>query len=201
MVHVYETHYASLLSTTRPWAAVAIYSKEIVLKDGVRYNLVSSQDPDRDFRVSLLWKNRDYGVGNTNVNPDSLREIVVYNTDGVSATKTLAGQNVSMLASSPVYTLKFAGITPVNSCALSLKPTGTNSIPPAPPSTAGTAASKEKTTASAESSIANATPAAISKPQQMSKTASDVVNSMADTSGDMYAKLMNILGIYVQGAK
>jgi hypothetical protein len=193
-VHVYATRYASNLTTantTGKWAATAIYSDEIVLKDGLRYNLVSSQDPDKYFKVSLLWKNRDYGVVGTNANADSLREIVVHNLDGVSESKILADQSVTMLVSSPVYSLKFLGIAPVPSCALSSQPTNTNSLPPAVPSTTGTAAS-------AIVKATNATPATTSKTREMSKTASDIANSMADASGDMYAKIMNILGVYVR---
>ena len=117
-IHTYRTHYGSTLA--QKWAETGLYSDEITLKDGYRYNLVMSQDPDKYYKVSLLWKNRDYGTAGTNANPDSLREIVIYNTDGVSNDKTLAGQSVTLLNSTPAYKLTFAGIIPTTSCRLSL---------------------------------------------------------------------------------
>ena len=41
-------------------------------------------------------------------------------------------------------------------------------------------------------------PAGATTAREISKAASDIANSMADTSGDMYAKIMNILGVYVR---
>jgi len=107
-IHTYQTKYSAMPSAR--WAETAIYSDEIVLKDGFRYNMVSSQDPDKNFRVSLLWKNRDYtGAGSSTV-ADSLREIVVYQTE--FSEKTPKGGAYRFLNNKPAFVVVYEGISP-----------------------------------------------------------------------------------------
>ncbi|MFA6490111.1 MAG: hypothetical protein WCT52_05535, partial [Candidatus Micrarchaeia archaeon] len=108
-VHVYKTAPGFTLSAK--WAEMAIYNDEITLKDGQRYNLVSSSDADKDFKVSLMWKNRDYtgSSGGNDSSADSLREIVMYNIDGLD-TKNKAGDAVSFPKGTPVYKLTYNGL-------------------------------------------------------------------------------------------
>jgi len=106
-IHVYKT--APGFTLNAKWAEMAIYTDEIILKDNARYNLVSSSDADKNFKVSLLWKNRDWASGADSSTPDSLREIVVYNVDGFSD-KTKAGDKVSFLNSNPTFKLTYQGV-------------------------------------------------------------------------------------------
>jgi len=108
-VHVYKTAPGFTLSAK--WAEMAIYNDEITLKNDQRYNLVSSSDTDKDFKVSLMWKNRDFtgAAGGNSSAADSLREVVVYNIDGLD-TKNKAGDIVSFLKASPVYKLTYNGL-------------------------------------------------------------------------------------------
>ncbi len=108
-VHVYKTAPGFTLSAK--WAEMAIYNDEITLKDGQRYNLVSSSDADKDFKVSLMWKNRDYtgSSGGNDSSADSLREVVLYNIDGLDS-KNKAGDAVSFPKGKPVYKLTFNGL-------------------------------------------------------------------------------------------
>jgi hypothetical protein len=123
-VHVYKT--APGFTLNAKWAEMAIYTDEITLKDGSRYNLVSSTDTDKNFKVSLLWKNKDYtgAAADSNVT-DSLREIVVYNIDGFDE-KTKAGDVVNFLKAKPTFKLTYQGVdltdddyTPITYNALS----------------------------------------------------------------------------------
>ena len=109
-VHVYRT--APGFTLNAKWAEMAIYTDEITLQDGSRYNLVSSTDVNQNFYTSLLWKNRDYAGGATSSNPDSLRQIVIYRTSasGNFPTNEQAGSVENFLASSPVYTLTYNGV-------------------------------------------------------------------------------------------
>jgi len=109
-VHVYNTAPGFTLSAK--WAEMAIYNDEITLKDGGRYNLVSSSDPNQNFYVSLLWKNRDYtgSPGENDSSADSLREIVLYNTDDFTTGKTNAGDSFSFPATNPAYKLTYNGL-------------------------------------------------------------------------------------------
>ncbi|MFA6907657.1 MAG: hypothetical protein WC263_02415 [Candidatus Micrarchaeia archaeon] len=107
-IHVYQTH-RGIKGLDMSWAEVAIYSDEIWFQDNMRYNLVSSQDPDKDFKVSLLWKNRGYTGGSSSTVADSLREIVVYNTDGLEG-KTPRGGVFNFLNSQPAFRFAYAGI-------------------------------------------------------------------------------------------
>ena len=108
-IHVYKT--APGFTLNAKWAEMAIYTDEITLKDNSRYNLVSSTDTDKDYKVSLLWKNRDY-TGSSGANSsvsDSLREIVIYNTDGFSD-KTKAGDVVNFLKAVPTFKMTYQGV-------------------------------------------------------------------------------------------
>lgn len=108
-VHVYKTAPGFTLSAK--WAEMAIYNDEITLKDSQRYNLVSSTDADKDFKVSLMWKNRDYtgSTGGNDSSADSLREVVLYNIDGLDS-KNKAGDAVSFPKAKPVYKLTYNGL-------------------------------------------------------------------------------------------
>jgi len=107
-IHVYKT--APGFTLNAKWAEMAIYNDEITLKDGSRYNLVSSTDTDKNFKVSLLWKNKDYtGLAADSGVSDSLREIAIYNIDGFSE-KTVAGDVVNFLLSAPTYKLTYQGV-------------------------------------------------------------------------------------------
>ena len=110
-IHAYKTHPGFTMG--EKWAETAIYSEEIFLRDGYRYDMVSSASPDKNFRVSLLWKNRDYtGAGSSTV-ADSLREIVVYQTDNFE--KTPRGGTYNFLSSKPAFKVSYAGISPSGS--------------------------------------------------------------------------------------
>jgi len=110
-IHVYNT--APGFTLNAKWAEMAVFTDEITLKDNQRYNLVSSTDTDKDFKVSLLWKNRDFTSGTTgtasNNRTDSLREIVVYNIDGFSD-KTKSGDVVNFLKSVPTFKVTYQGV-------------------------------------------------------------------------------------------
>lgn len=106
-IHVYKT--APGFTLNAKWAEMAVYSDEITLKDASRYNLVSSTDTNKNFKVSLLWKNKDWSTGADSNTTDSLREIVIYNVDGFTE-KTKAGEVVNFLAASPTYKLTYKGV-------------------------------------------------------------------------------------------
>ena len=106
-IHVYRV--APGFTLNSKWAEMAIYSDEITLRDGARYNLVSSTDADKDFRVSLLWKNRDYAGAGSSTQADSLREVVVYDTDSFTK-KTLKGDKFDFLKSQTAFTIMYKGL-------------------------------------------------------------------------------------------
>jgi len=110
-IHVYNT--APGFTLNAKWAEMAVFTDEITLKDNQRYNLVSSTDTDKDFKVSLLWKNRDFTSGASGTasqnKTDSLREIVVYNIDGFSD-KTKSGDVVNFLKSTPTFKVTYQGV-------------------------------------------------------------------------------------------
>ncbi|MFA6907703.1 MAG: S-layer protein [Candidatus Micrarchaeia archaeon] len=110
-IHVYNT--APGFTLNAKWAEMAVFTDEITLKDNQRYNLVSSTDTDKDFKVSLLWKNRDFTAGTSGTSSqnatDSLREIVVYNIDGFSD-KTKSGDVVNFLKSTPTFKVTYQGV-------------------------------------------------------------------------------------------
>ena len=105
--HVYKT-YRGIKGLSPSWADIAIYSNELWLQDNMRYNLVSSQDPDKNFKVSLLWKNRDYTGASSSTVADSLREIVVYNTEFQDKTPRMGV--FKFLNSQPAFLVTYAGI-------------------------------------------------------------------------------------------
>ena len=108
-IHVYKT--APGFTLNAKWAEMAVYSDEVTLKDNQRYNLVSSTDTNKDFKVSLLWKNRDYtgASGGNSSKADSLRQIVVYNVDGLDS-KVAAGDVVNFLKAMPTFKLTYKGL-------------------------------------------------------------------------------------------
>jgi hypothetical protein len=109
-VHVYRT--APGFTMSAKWAEIAIYSDEIILQDGKAYNLASSNDKNKNFIVSLIWKNRDYSGGNSNdqKRADSLREIVIYNADDFTAKKYKPGETFNFLADPSVFKLTYNGL-------------------------------------------------------------------------------------------
>ncbi|MFA5929425.1 MAG: hypothetical protein WC861_00930 [Candidatus Micrarchaeia archaeon] len=132
-IHPYRTNYDAL--PVARWAETGIYSDEIVLRDNHRYNLVSTSDPDRNFKVSLLWKNRDYTGGSSSTVADSLREMVVYNIDGF-ADKTPRMGVFNFLSSQPAFTVTYAGISVMQNVGIvpitaidSMEGDGTESAP------------------------------------------------------------------------
>jgi len=108
-IHVYNT--APGFTLNAKWAEMAVFTDEITLKSGSRYNLVSGTDVDQYFKVDLLWKNKDYtgGTSQASNKSDSLREIVVYNIDGFSD-KTKAGDVVNFLKSTPTFKVTYQGV-------------------------------------------------------------------------------------------
>ncbi|MCX6770510.1 MAG: S-layer protein [Candidatus Micrarchaeota archaeon] len=106
-IHVYNT--APGFTLNAKWAEMAVFTDEITLKSGSRYNLVSGTDVDQYFKVDLLWKNKDYSGGTSSTKADSLREIVVYNVDGFSD-KTKAGDVVNFLQSTPTFKVTYQGV-------------------------------------------------------------------------------------------
>ncbi|MEM2137815.1 MAG: S-layer protein [Candidatus Anstonellaceae archaeon] len=107
-IHIYKT--APGFTLNAKWAEMAIYTDEVTLKDAQRYNLVSSSHQDKNFKVSLLWKNRDWASGTDSNVSDSLRQIVIWNQDDVNAEKTKAGDVYTMLKSKPAYKLTYKGL-------------------------------------------------------------------------------------------
>ncbi|MFA5929533.1 MAG: S-layer protein [Candidatus Micrarchaeia archaeon] len=106
-IHVYKT--APGFTLNAKWAEMAVYTDEITLDNGKRYNNVGSDQPDKNFKVSVLWKNRDYTA--TSQLADSLREIVVYTTDDTQVDKKqVAGDVVNFLKSTPTFKLTYQGV-------------------------------------------------------------------------------------------
>ena len=109
-IHVYNT--APGFTLNAKWAEMAVYTDEVTLQDNAIYNLQSSSDNNwKDFKVSLLWKNRDYtsGLTGTGTYPDSLREIVVYQTQDLTD-KIQAGGVYNFLKVNPAFTLTYQGL-------------------------------------------------------------------------------------------
>jgi hypothetical protein len=111
-IHVYQTAFGSTNMTK--WAETSLYAEEAILKDGQRYNLVSPASPDKNFKVSLLWKNRDYFGAGASSQPDSLREVVIYDLDTFIGNKYKKLDTYNFMKSSPAFTLLYEGITPVH---------------------------------------------------------------------------------------
>jgi len=112
-IHVYKTYYNMReCKTCTSWAEMATYSNEITLADNMRYNLVNGTHPDKLYKVSLLWKNKDYAGGSSSAQPDSLREAVVYQAIGLPEYNIVKGTVYNFfLNSPPVYMLTYEGIT------------------------------------------------------------------------------------------
>ena len=108
-VHVYKT--APGFTIASKWTELSIYGAEITLQDGMVYNLQSVSGVDKNFRVSLLWKNSGYNVlaGNTSTNPDSLREIALYDIDGFGTMAT-KGAALSFIGSVPAFNATYDGV-------------------------------------------------------------------------------------------
>ncbi|MBS3069321.1 S-layer protein [Candidatus Micrarchaeota archaeon] len=110
-IHVYKT--APGFTLNAKWAEIAVYTDEIVLRDGQRYNQVTTTDPNKNFKVSLIWKNRDYAAGDSSQSStvaDSLREIVIYNEQDFTGQKYAAGDSFNFLATDPAYSLTYSGL-------------------------------------------------------------------------------------------
>jgi len=107
-IHVYKT--APGFTLNAKWAEMAIYTDEVTLKDTGVYNLgsTSSENPDRYFKVSLMWKNKDWASASDSSVPDALREVVVYKTDDFSKAKPGDVQN--FLKSTPTFKLTYQGL-------------------------------------------------------------------------------------------
>ncbi len=123
-VHVYRT--APGFTLNAKWAEIAIYTDEITLQDGQRYNLASSGDPNYNVKVSLIWKNKDYVSSGTNsTQADSLREIVLYDEDTFIGKKYVAGDKYNFPKDGSVFRMTYNGLdltdgdyTPVTVSAL-----------------------------------------------------------------------------------
>lgn len=107
-IHIYKT--APGFTLNAKWAEMAIYTDEVTLKDAQRYNLVSTSHTDKNFKVSLLWKNRDWASASDSSTSDSLRQIVIYNQDDVNSEKTKVGDVYTMLKSKPAFKLTYNGV-------------------------------------------------------------------------------------------
>ncbi|VVB57561.1 Uncharacterised protein [uncultured archaeon] len=138
-VHVYQT--AGGLTLSAKWAEIAIYTDEIKLEDGKRYNDASSDDANwQNVYASLLWKTRDGSA--TNGQPNSLREIVLY-VDDISNymggdSRMKAGDSIVFPKANSVYRLTYNGldlkstdysslrVSSESGAALSVDPTSSN---------------------------------------------------------------------------
>ncbi len=111
-IHVYKT--APGFTLNAKWAEMAVYTDEVTLKDTKTYNLVSSSDTNKNFKVSLLWKNRDFPGGVPSVaaanKTDSLRQIVIYDVDTFTGNKYKAGDVYSFLKSPSTFKLTYNGV-------------------------------------------------------------------------------------------
>lgn len=109
-VHVYRT--APGFTLNAKWAEMAIYTDEITLQDGQRYNLASSGDDNYNYKVSLLWKNKDYtgSSGGNSTQADSLREIVLYDEDTFIGKKYVAGDSYVFPKKNSAFRLTYNGL-------------------------------------------------------------------------------------------
>ncbi|MDD5340131.1 MAG: hypothetical protein PHV13_02680, partial [Candidatus ainarchaeum sp.] len=96
------------------WADVAIFSKELELKDGQK--LDQGQGTNDGYRVALGWKNLDAASGSAaQLLPDTLRTIVVYSdsVDQVSSSGDdilNAGDYVPLVQDPAVWRLSYKGL-------------------------------------------------------------------------------------------
>ncbi len=123
-VHVYRT--APGFTLNAKWAEMAIYTDEITLQDGSRYNLASTGDANYNVKVSLLWKNRDATGTNSQV-PDSLRQIVLYDQDTFTGTKYVPGNSYGFPPKAPAFALTYNGLDLTDSDYVRLSVTGLSS--------------------------------------------------------------------------
>ncbi len=107
------------------WADVAIFSKELELKDGQK--LDQGQGTNEGYRVALGWKNLDAASGTTaQKNPDTLRTIVVYSdsVDQISSSGDdvlNTGDYVPLVQDPAVWRLTYKGLDLDSSNKLKLK--------------------------------------------------------------------------------
>ncbi|MEM4555074.1 MAG: S-layer protein [Candidatus Anstonellaceae archaeon] len=107
-IHVYKT--APGLTLNAKWAEMAIFSDEIVLKDGKEID-----QKNKEYKVSLLWKNKDWpGATNTvhadQNKSDSLRQIVIYDTETFSGNKYKPGDVYNFPKTNPKFKLTYQGL-------------------------------------------------------------------------------------------
>jgi len=105
-IHVYQTSPGFTLNAK--WAEMAVYSDELTLTNGQKVD----SDTNKDWKVSLLWKNRDATVSQVS----ALREILVYadattgNLFSGSLSKYAKGDSLTILKDPAVFSLTFDGI-------------------------------------------------------------------------------------------
>ncbi|MFA5108847.1 MAG: hypothetical protein WC492_04950, partial [Candidatus Micrarchaeia archaeon] len=80
------------------------------LQHNQRYNLVSSGDDNYNWKVSLIWKNRDWSSATSSNISDSLREIVLFDEDTISSKKMIAGDVYNFPKKSTAFRLTFNGL-------------------------------------------------------------------------------------------
>ncbi len=121
-VHVYRT--APGFTLNAKWAEIAVYTDEITLEDGKRYDNAASDDVNwKNVKVSLLWKNRD---GSTTDNqPDALREIVLY-VDDLSSylggeDRMVKGTSMSFPKKNAAYRTTYNGLDLTDADYISVK--------------------------------------------------------------------------------
>ncbi len=105
-IHVYQTSPGFTLNAK--WAEMAVYSDELTLTDNQKVDSSSNQD----WKVELLWKNRDTSVDQVS----ALREIMLYsdvttgNLFSGTMSKYAAGDSLTFLTDPAVFKLTFGGI-------------------------------------------------------------------------------------------
>jgi hypothetical protein len=119
-VHVYRT--APGFTLNAKWAEIAVFTDEITLQDGKRYNNAASNDANwGNVYASLLWKNRDATTNQTN----SLREVVLY-VDDVNnylggEDRMVAGTSLSFPKKDSSYRLTYNGLDLTDADYVALK--------------------------------------------------------------------------------
>jgi hypothetical protein len=82
---------------------------EITLQDGQRFNLASSSDPNYKYlRTTLYWKNRNASSNSTQ--PDSLRQIVLWDYESFDNTKMIAGDEINFPLNNSAFRLTYNGL-------------------------------------------------------------------------------------------
>jgi len=163
---------------------------------------------------TLVPRLNSTAIGNTNA---STAKAIAYNSANttnktaptIAKTATVKYNYTNTTNKTPSTVAKTVATTATTN---TVKPGAADTAPPSPPATVqpgatGAASSQADTAPSQPAATAGTKPASsasVSKSSAGSPKGSaepDIVNSMADTSGNMYAKLMNILGVYVASAK